>query len=222
MNPDRFATEVRDTLREVASDSQASTDVIDRLIISAHAGPGHGHVVLLRRRRTWIAPMLAAAAVAVVALVATSIASNPAAHRRTPAGAGLSASPTAPASGSGLSTTSAKPTHVAVPVSTPTGTPTPTTPQPAACLTPAAALALVQEANNATEIQFQTQPGAYACQGGWAVVNYITTSTRNHSTVDLQAVNGTWVFGDRIAACGSSGYGSGAMPLPLQSLGCGN
>jgi hypothetical protein len=82
ITPDEFDTMVRDTLRDVDAHTQLDTSAPDRLI--ANARQGVTTVVAFRRPTRWIAPLIAAAAVVLVALAVVLIDNRGGADRTPP------------------------------------------------------------------------------------------------------------------------------------------
>ena len=86
------------------------------------------------------------------------------------------------------------------------------------CLTAEQALAVATRLPSASGGALDSRYG-YACSGGWAYVNFHNTINGNHSTVDLQYVNGKWAIGNRLTACGN---GPLSAPPAIKAYGCGN
>jgi hypothetical protein len=61
----------------------------------------------------------------------------------------------------------------------------------------------------------------FACADGWAYVNFVGPNSPNAATVDLQFVNGKWVIGDRLIACGDRTTAPAMVPALVHG-GCGN
>ena len=129
ITPDEFDTLVRDTLRAVDADTQPDAHVADRLI--ANAREGVVKVVPLRRRATWVAPLIAAAAVVVVALALVLVNNRGGHHAVQPATQVPTTSAPNPSRPNSTAPTTSGPTTSAPTTSAPTSTaPTTTAPSP--------------------------------------------------------------------------------------------
>lgn len=197
ITPEDFETLVRDTMYEVDGQTHPDADMPDRLIVNARLGTTT--VVPFGRRRSWISPLIAAAAV--VALAATiALATSSKGHTHTPPG---TQAPSPHNSTSNAPTTS--------PVST--------------CLTAAQALAIVSRERGGTVTLARHSASSFACAHGWAYLNFQGPVSPNTATVDLQFVNGQWIIGDRSIACGDINSGGTRPPAMVPALvrnGCGN
>lgn len=214
-----ITNELQAVMRDAASNAVAQVDTArlsDRLVTRARSSRNHRRHT---RARMWVAPPLVALAVAVIALASAAITASHDPHK------GHSAIQPTYSTASQLPATIEPATS---PAATTTITPSSTTSattnsstasgMPANCLTPRQALAIVQQ--KTLELINIDQSNGYLCDGSWAVVNYhYAPPHANHATVDLHYVNGTWVEGDRVIACGTS---ANAMSAPLQAWGCGN
>jgi hypothetical protein len=175
--------------------------------------------------RRWILPLPAAATVlivvsAVLLLVHTT-------QHVAPVGPGVSPIPSATTAPTSPSTAPTTPSTA--PTTPSTASTTPTTPSTsssrgssvasARCLTATQAFAFVIR-QRGTGFALDTVHG-YLCVGGWAYVNFHDLSSRNHSTIDLRYMNGTWTIGDRVLACGD-GTHAPVVPPAIYEYGCGN
>jgi hypothetical protein len=197
ITPEDFETLVRDTMHEVDDQTHPDAAMPERLI--ANARQGTTTVVPFGKRRSWISPLIAAAAV--VALAATiALATSSRGHTHT--------QPGTDAPSPRISTSS-------VPTTSPAGK----------CLTAAQALAIVSHERGGTVTLARHSASSFACADGWAYLNFQGPVSPNTATVDLQYVNGQWIIGDRSIACGdANGVGTTppAMVPALVRNGCGN
>lgn len=203
ITPQDFETLVRDTMHEVDAQTHTDAEMPERLI--ANARHGSTVVVPIGKRRTWIAPLFAAAAV--VAVAATiAVATSSSGHTHTSPGT----QPPSPR----ISTSRV-----------PTASKVPTTSSVATCLTATQALAIVSHARGGTVTLARHSASSFGCADGWAYLNFQGPVSPNTATVDLQYVNGKWIIGDRSIACGNAnGVGTRppAMVPALVRNGCGN
>jgi hypothetical protein len=202
ITPEDFEILVQDTMRGVDAQTRPDGGLTDRLL--SHARRDTSTVVAFRRRRNWIAPLLAAAAVVAFATTIALVAGRSGTH--TPSG-GHTPSPVIQPS------TSTSTSMSSVPPPSQAGT----------CLSAAQALAIVSHARGGT-VTLAPHEG-FACAHGWAYLNFQGPVSPNTATVDLHFVNGQWVIGDRGIACGdANGVGTTppAMVSALVQGGCGN
>ncbi|MDT4939408.1 MAG: hypothetical protein QOG80_3079 [Pseudonocardiales bacterium] len=197
ITPEDFETLVRDTMYEVDGQTHPDPDMPERLITNARQGTTI--LVPFGKRRSWISPLIAAAAV--IALAATiALATSSWGRTHTPPG-----------------------TQAPNPRNSTGSAPTP---NPASkCLTAAQALAIVSRERGGTVTLARHSASSFACADGWAYLNFQGPVSPNTATVDLQYVNGKWIIGDRSIACGdANGVGTRppAMVPALVRNGCGN
>ena len=199
ITPEDFEILVQDTMHGVDAQTHPDAGLAERLI--ANAREDTTTVVAFRKRRSWIAPLLAAAAV--VALATTLVLAT-----------SRSRTPTQP--GGHPSSPDVSTSHIATSKAPPAS-------QTGKCLTSAQALAIVSHERGGT-VTLARHLG-FACAHGWAYLNFQGPVSPNTATVDLQYVNGRWIIGDRSIACGDAN-GVGTMPpamVPaLVQGGCGN
>jgi hypothetical protein len=195
ITPEDFETLVRDTMHDVDVQTHPDAGLAERLITNARHSTTT--VVAFTKRRSWSAPLLAAAAVVAVAVTLALAAHGNRTH--TPP-ANQVPSPNGP-------------TH-SVPTSS-----VATTSSAGGCLTAAQALAIVSHERGGT-VTLARHLG-FACAAGWAYLNFQGPVSPNTATVDLHYVNGQWTIGNRLIACGNGTTPPAMVPVLVQG-GCGN
>jgi hypothetical protein len=128
ITPDEFDTLVRDTLRAVDAGTQSDVGAADRLI--ANAREGVTTVVPLRRRPSWVAPLLAAAAVVAVALALVLANNRSGSHPVQPGTQSAVPSPSATGAPTSAAPTTTAPTTTAPTTTAPTTTAPTALPKP--------------------------------------------------------------------------------------------